>query len=113
MHAPKLESLKTRLENLIALARLLERVDRSGKAPDPEQYRALVRQISAALDNDLPQDAIEAIVKAYPATGELYENLYYDRSGLSRSPLDKAIAAEMATSEALHRIARDARQPKH
>ena len=35
MSAPKLESVKTRLENVIALARLLERVERSTVAPIP------------------------------------------------------------------------------
>ena len=109
MSAPNLESVKTRLENVIALARLLEKVERSGKAPDPEQYRALVARLGSALDADLPPDALEAILNASSATAELYENLHYERSGLSRSPLDRSIAAEMAASQALHRIAKDAR----
>ncbi|HEX7440178.1 MAG TPA: hypothetical protein VF319_08780 [Caldimonas sp.] len=111
MSAPKLESVKTRLENVIALARLLERVERSSLAPHPDQYRALVRQLGAALEADLPHDALQAVLGAHPATAELYENLHYEKSGLSRSPLERSIATEMLTSQALHRIARGA-QPK-
>ena len=107
MSAPKLESVKTRLENVIALARLLERIERGTTAPDPAQYRALVRQLGSALEADLPAPALEAILNASPATAELYENLHYAQSGLSRSPLDRAIAAEMQATQALHRLARD------
>lgn len=110
MSTPHTESIKTRLENAIALARLLERVERSGKAPDPEQYRALVHQLGSALAADLPPAALEAILSASPATAELYENLHYERSGLSRSSLDRAVSAEMLASQALHRIAAGARR---
>jgi hypothetical protein len=113
MPIPKLDSVKTRLENAIALARLLEKVERSGAAPDPGQYRALVRQLGDALHADLPPPALEAILKASPATAELYENLHYERSGLSRSPLDRSVAAEMLATEVLHRIAKQAREPRH
>jgi hypothetical protein len=109
MSASNLDSVKTRLENVIALARLLERVERSSTAPDPAQYRSLVGQLGAALEADLPSRALEAILNASPATAELYENLHYERSGLSRSPLERSIAAEMAASQALHRIGKAAR----
>ena len=111
MSVPKLESVKTRLETVIALGRLLERIERSTTAPDAAQYRSLVRQLGSALEADLPQDALEAILNASPACAELYENLHYEKSGLSRSPLDRSISAEMMASQALHRIARGA-QPK-
>ena len=110
MSAPKLDSVKSRLENVIALARLLERVERHSQAPDPDQYRALVRQLGTALEADLPHDALQAILGAHPAAAELYENLHYAVSGLSRSPLDRAVAAEMSASQALHRIAQRSRK---
>jgi hypothetical protein len=113
MSTPNLESVRNRLENAIALARLLERVERSGSAPDPEQYRALVRQLASALEADLPAPALEAILNASPAAAEVYENLHYERSGLSRASLERAVAAEMQATEALHRIAAGARAPKH
>ena len=112
MSAPKLDSVKSRLENVIALARLLERVERHPKAPDPEQYRALVRQLGTALEDDLPQQALDAVLGAYPAAAEVYENRRYAISGLSRVPLERAVAAELAASQALHRIAERARSQR-
>ena len=67
MSAPKLESVKTRLENVIALARLLERVERSPVAPDADQYRVLVHQLGESLEANLPEAALKAILGAYPA----------------------------------------------
>ena len=106
MSAPKLESVKTRLENVIALARLLERVERSTVAPDPDQYRALVHRLGESLESDLPEAALRAIFGAYPAAAELYENLHYEKSGLMLSPLERSVETEMMTSQALHRIAK-------
>ena len=108
MSAQKLESVRTRLENVIGLARLLERVERSTTAPDAGQYRALVRRLGDALQADLPDEALKAILGAYPATAELYENLHYEKSGLSRSSLERSVQTEMLTSQALHRIAKAA-----
>ena len=109
MSAPKLESVKTRLETVIALARLLERVERSPVAPDPDQYRALVRQLGEALESNLPDAALKAILGAYPAAAELYENLRYEKSGLMLSPLERSVETEMLTSQALHSIAKAAK----
>jgi hypothetical protein len=111
MSAPKLESVKTRLETVIALARLLERVERSGQAPHPEQYRALVDQLGQALDAELPADALKAVLDAFPAAVEVYENRHYAQSGLSRSPLERSVATEMLASQVLHRIAARDWQP--
>lgn len=101
-------SVKTRLENLIALARLLERIESASvPAIGAEQYRALVQRIGVLLaDESLPAAARDAVLGAFPASAELYENLTYDCAGLSRSPLDRAVAAEMQASALLHRLAR-------
>jgi hypothetical protein len=113
MAASKLESVKTRLENLIALARLLERVERSGRAPHPEQYRALVGQIGDALEAEFPAEALKAVLDAFPAAAEIYENRHYVESGLSRAPLERSVATEMLASQLLHRIgARDWQPPR-
>lgn len=106
MNAPRTESLRTRLENLIALARLLERVETSAVAVGADQYRALVSQVKAALAVALPEQAVNAILDAHPATAELYENMHYESSGLSRSPLERSVATEMLASEWIHRAAR-------
>ena len=113
MPASKLESVKTRLENLIALARLLERVERSGQAPHPEQYRALVSQVGEALDAELPAEALKAVLDAFSAAAEIYENRHYVESGLSRAPLERSVATELLASQVLHRIgARDWQPPR-
>jgi hypothetical protein len=106
MNAPRTESLRSHLETLIALARLLERVEASPIAIGADQYRALIGQLKAALAPALPQQAIEAILAAHPATAELYENLHYETSGLSRSPLDRSVATEMLATQLIHKVAR-------
>ena len=106
MNAPRTESLRTRLETLIALARLLERVETSAVAIGADQYRALVSQVKAALAVALPEQAVNAILDAHPATAGLYENMHYESSGLSRSPLERSVATEMLASQWIHRAAR-------
>lgn len=106
MTAPQLETLRNRLETVIALARLLERVETSSVAVGADQYRALVRQLTAALSQEIPDDALQAVLGAYPAAAELYENMHYAQSGLSRSPLERSVGSEMLASQALARAAR-------
>ena len=108
MNAPRTESVQSRLETLIALARLLERVEASPVAVGADQYRALVRQLEAALAGPLPAAPLQAILSAHPATGEIYENMNYEMSGLSRSPLERSVATEMLATQLLHRIAQAA-----
>jgi len=99
-------SLQTRLETLIALARLLERVEAAPVSIGADQYQALVRQIQAALEVELPEAARESILHAHPATAIIYENLHYETSGLSRSPLDRSVATEMLATGLIHKAAR-------
>ncbi|MEP7302925.1 MAG: hypothetical protein ABI699_15540 [Caldimonas sp.] len=109
MAAPRLEPLRTRIETVIALSRLLERVETSGVKIGADQYRALVRQLGAALSAPLPEPALQAILGAHPASAELYENLHYERSGLSRSTLDRSVSTEMLASQAIDRALRSSR----
>ena len=104
MNAPRTESVQSRLETLIALARLLERVEASPIAVGADQYLALVRQLEAALAGPLPAAPLQAILSAHPATGEIYENLNYEISGLSRSPLERSVATEMLATQLLHKF---------
>ncbi len=106
MSAPHVESLKSRLETVIALARLLERVEASNAPVGADQYRALVRQLALALSQALPADALHAVLGAHPAAAELYENLHYEQSGLSRSSLERSVGSEMLASQALVKAAR-------
>ncbi len=106
MNAPRTESLRTRLETLIALARLMDRVEASPVVIGADQYQGLVAQLKAALAVTLPEQALEAILVAHPAAAELYENMHYESSGLSRSPLERSVGTEMLASEWIHRAAR-------
>ena len=105
MSAPSLATVKNRLETLIALAGLLERVERAGLKVGAEQYRSLVRQITLALNDELPADALQAVLGAHPAAAELYENLHYEQSGLSRSPLERSINSELLAGQVLAKAA--------
>ena len=107
MTAPRTESLNTRLETLIALAGLLERVEARPAGIGADQYRSLVLQIKAALAAPVPPAPLQAILGAHPATAEIYENMNYDVSGLSRSSLERSVATEMLATGLLHKIAAD------
>jgi hypothetical protein len=109
MNAPRLESLQTRIETLIALSRLLERIEASPVPVGADQYQTLIRQLKAALAAPLPGPAMQAILGAHPGTAELYENMHYEESGLSRSSLDRSVATEMLASQAIGRALRSAR----
>jgi len=109
MNAPRLESIQTRIETVIALARLLDRVEASPIPLGADQYRALIVQLRAALAAPIPQPALDAILGAHPGTAELYENMHYESAGLSRSPLDRSVATEMLASQLIERASRPAR----
>ncbi len=98
--------------NLLLLARMLERLDRSAVAVDPQQYRGVVEALSEVL-RTVPDDAaLQAVLQASPATAELYENLQYQYAGLCRSPLESALNAELAARAAIDAARARAAQPK-
>lgn len=92
-------TLQNRIENLIAMAQLLERVDAQPTLVGAQQYQNLVRTVRGLLEEDFPEDALRAVLRACPSSATLYENLHYDRSGLSQSPLDSAVSSELAATE--------------
>lgn len=95
-------------KNLVMLARMLERLDRSTVAVDPQQYRGVVEHLSEVL-HAMPRDAaLEAVLEASPSTAELYENLQYQHAGLCRSPLEPALEAELAARAAIDAARRSA-----
>ena len=109
MNAPRFASLQSRIETVIALSRLLERVETTPVPADADAYRSLVRQLTEALSAPLPGPALEAILRAHPGTAELYENMHYGESGLSRSSLDRSVATELLAAQAIDRASRSAR----
>lgn len=101
----------TASKNLVMLARMLERLDRSDVAVDPQQYLGVVEHLSEVLRTVRHDAALEAVLEASPATAELYENLQYEHAGLCRSPLEAGLNAELAARAAID-AARRSVQPK-
>jgi len=94
----------------VLLAQLLQRLDQSAEPVGAEQYRSVVRHLSAEFES-LPTDAtLSALLDACPAAAELYENLNYQFAGLCRSSLDLSLDAEQRARQAIHRAMR--RDPK-
>lgn len=106
MATPHGESVQSRLETLIALSRLLDRIEASGRGIGADQYLLVVRQLQAALRAGVPEPAMEAILSAHHGAAELYENMNYERSGLSRSPLERSVSTELVAAQAIARAAR-------
>jgi hypothetical protein len=99
------ETLQSRIENLVAMARLLERVDANPALIGARQYQSLARKVQSLLDDpELPEAALQAVLGASAACATLYENLHYDRSGLSQSPLDAAVSSEVSATELIARV---------
>lgn len=109
MSAPTLDVKLANLETLIALARLLERVERGAVPVAAEPYQVLVQRLGRALGAELPAGALDAVLGLYPAAAELYENLQYVHAGLCRSPLQAAVAAERRAREVLARLSASSR----
>lgn len=110
MSASNVRSFHVQIEKAFALARVLERVERGLEPVNADQYQVLVTKLRAALSDDLPEPALNAILGAFPAAAEVYENLHYQVSGLSRSSLDQSVQAEMLTQKLLAGIAQASRR---
>jgi hypothetical protein len=98
-----LHTLPARLNSLAALAGLLERLDRQRSSASAAQYRSVARQVSTLLAQAEPDEHLHFLLNAAPASAELYENLRYGVAGLVRSPLEKALNAEMAATAAIQK----------
>lgn len=109
MQASNTPTQPSKLDVVVALARLLERIDGQHGTVSPEQYRAVAQHLSSTLAETPPSAALDQVLRALPAAAELYENLHYSHSGLCRSPLEAAMAAEQQAASSLQRIAQGAR----
>jgi hypothetical protein len=109
MSAPNIASMKNRLQTVIALAGALERIENGRMPADADQYQVVVDRLKSALSEALPDDVLQAVLDAHPSAAELYENMHYEQSGLSRSSLERSIGSEMVAAEALARLARSSK----
>jgi hypothetical protein len=108
---PNVDSTKSTLETAMALARILERVEHSAATVNADQYQVIVARLKSALSEDLPEDALRAVLGAHPSAAELYENMHYVHSGLSRASLERSVSSEMLATQVLARVARASRAP--
>jgi hypothetical protein len=88
------------------LAHLLECVETGTAHASADGYRHLVLRIQAALSEDIPADALQAILSTYPATGQVFENLHYAHAGLSRASLERSVSSELQAKQVLARAAK-------
>ena len=96
-------------KNLVALARMLERLERSAEPVDADQFRTVVGRLQAELEAT-PHDAtLEAVLATFRGTAEIYENMNYAHAGLCRSPLELATEGEVQARRAID-AARSGRQ---
>lgn len=93
-----------RLVPLAAMARLLEKLDRSSEPVDPAQYRHVVQRLQSLMAECPVDDALHAVLEVFPAAAELYENLHYEHAGLCRAPLERSLTSEAAAREAIGRL---------
>jgi hypothetical protein len=101
----KVPAIRSHLETVIGLARLLEQVEAGVVRVDADGYRQLVAQLQKALTEELPERALRAILNTYSATSVVYENLHYEHAGLSRAPLERSAASEVLARQVLARMA--------
>lgn len=100
--------LPARLKALAVLAGLLEKLERSPRQASAEQYRQVVTEISHLLEA-LPSGTaldkpLDRLLQAFPSTAEIYENLRYAQSGLSRAPLDESASSELQASRLIDQV---------
>ena len=108
MHATKSVTISGSLVPLVMLSRLLQRLESSAEPVSPDQYRSVVERLSGALLSAPQGEGFDAVLEAYPAARELYENLNYQHAGLCRSPLDASMRAELEAGRVMARFARGA-----
>jgi hypothetical protein len=106
MSGSTMQLRQVHLDAVIALARLLETVERGGAVIDADNYQRLIARLQAALAQDLPEQALDAVLGALPAAAEVYENMHYQHAGLSRAPLDRSVASELLAAKLLARVSR-------
>ena len=93
-----------RLAVAVLLSQLLERLDRSPEPVGAEQYLSVVRHLKDEFDELGAENALSALLDAYPSAAELYENLNYQHAGLCRSPLEPALVAELQARRLIERV---------
>jgi hypothetical protein len=98
--------IRAKLKTVVSLAHLLECIETGIASASADGYRRLVLRLQDALSEDFPAEVLQAVLSAYPATAQVFENLHYEQSGLSRAPLERSVASELLAKQVLARAAR-------
>lgn len=98
----------TVLKNLVVLARMLERLDRSPVRVDAQQYRTVVKHLARELAIAPHDHRLETLLEGFPGASEIYENLHYAHAGLCRSPIEQSLPAELDAREMIASVQRRA-----
>lgn len=98
--------MSNQMSVVATLAALLERVEQTGTAPDARQYQSLVRRLSQELAGVEGDPLLPALLDAFPAAAQVYENLQYQHAGLCRTELGVATQAELQAQQLLQRAGR-------
>ncbi len=105
MSNQKTVPMSNQMSVVATLAALLERIEQSGVAPDARQYQELIQRLEHELATVESDPMLPALLDAFPAMAEVYENMRYQHAGLCRSNLDVAMAAEIEVRQLLGRAA--------
>ena len=96
--------IRYRLHTVVALADLLECVENGTAQASADGYRLLVQRLQVGLLQDFPIDVLLSLLNQYPATSQVFENMHYEHSGLSRTPLDRSVCSELMARQILARV---------
>ena len=100
MHAP-IHKIPAHLEVILTLSSLLERLETSPTPFNAAQYRAIAQNLATELSLVKVDADLMALLNAFPAAAELYENVRYAHAGLCRAPLEQSLNSEMAARAAI------------
>lgn len=106
MNAIPSKAIPDHLAVVLTLAHVLQRLEGSPGPVSAEQYQKVVAHLSEELAQVPPSPQFQALLEAYPAAAELYENVNYRHAGLCRSPLERSLSAELRAREAIQRASR-------
>ena len=102
--------VRYRLHTVVALADLLECVENGSAQASANGYRLLVQRLQVGLSQDFPDNVLLSLLNQYPATSQIFENMHYEHSGLSRAPLDRSTSSELMARQILVRVSRASRE---
>jgi hypothetical protein len=112
MSVSNVDTVRSHAQALLALAQLLDHVENSRAGFNADQYQVIVARLKAKLAEPAPEDVLQAVFRVSPSAALLYENLYYEHAGLSRSSLASSVESERLAVQEIDRISRGSRSDR-